>query len=165
MSAPPCEEDFWKKSFGGLVSPPALGTCPKPSQGGFMLLFIIPTSIIPPLPKVNFFYLFSKRKLTFGTNFQKMRMDLKRFLSKFTNYCINKNPPVNLVVFHISGKTLHYRQHEIVRSLTMPIANLSYFLNGSFISYIVICSIILSSFNWFAIYCCIVFLFFPTVST
>ena len=77
----------------------------------------------------------------------------------------NKNPPVDLVVFHITGKTLHYRQHEIVRSLTMPIANLTYFLNGSFISYIVICSIILSSFSWFAMYCCIAFLFFPTVST
>ena len=37
----------------------------------------------------------------------------------------NKNPPVNLVVFHITGKTLLHRQHEIVRSLTMPIANLS----------------------------------------
>ena len=40
------------------------------------------------------------------------------------NFCINKNPPVHLVVFHLTGKTLFHRQHEIVRSLTMPIANL-----------------------------------------
>ncbi len=26
----------------------------------------------------------------------------------------NKNPPVHLVVFHITGKTLLHRRHEIV---------------------------------------------------
>ena len=51
------------------------------------------------------------------------------------------------MVFHITGKTLFQRLHEIMRSLTMPYCESCYFLNGSIFSYIVICSISLSSFQ------------------
>ncbi len=44
-----------------------------------------------------------------------------------------------LVVFHITGKTLLHRQHEIVPSLTMPIAN-PLFLK--WVAYLIFCHLL-----------------------